>query len=372
MDERNSNTKKIKMKNKKIKKHKNKKKTAVIIIICILSAIFLVIMPVLSVFVYNDNFGKRFETAEWMAYSVSDFKDLKVEECTFSSDDGQKLAGYKYSKENREIKGVVVIAHGLGGGGQNTYMDVADYFTSNGYYVFAYDVTGNDKSEGDSVKGLPQGVIDLDYALRYVKETDTYRNLPIVLFGHSWGGYSVGNVLNFHPDVKAAVLVAGFDRSVDLFEQQGEAMIGVGIKIFMPYVSLYERIKFGKYATCSAMEGFEKSDAHVMIIHSKDDTTVLPENGYERFYNEYGDNSRFCFIEYEDRGHNYVYYSEAAQRYAKQISDDYTAYVEKNGGEYNAEIKAEFMEKNLDKSRAYEFDYDLMQRIVEFYDLSCK
>ena len=39
-------------------------------------------------------------------------------------------------------KGVVVIAHGLGGGGQNTYMDLADYFTSNGYLVFAYDVTG--------------------------------------------------------------------------------------------------------------------------------------------------------------------------------------------------------------------------------------
>ena len=204
-----------KMKNEKMKHHGNKKKIALITITCILAAFFLIIMPVLTVIVYQDNFGTRFETAEWMAYSVNDFEGLKVEECVFPSNNGQLLAGYQYSKEDQQIKGVLVIAHGLGGGGHNTYMDIADYFTSNGYLVFAYDATGNDKSEGDSVEGLPQGVIDLDYALRYVKQVDEYQDLPIVLFGHSWGGYSVGNVLNCHPDVKAAVLVAGFDRSTD-------------------------------------------------------------------------------------------------------------------------------------------------------------
>lgn len=357
-----------KMENEKMKHHKIKKKIALITITCILAAFFLIIMPVLTVIVYQDNFGTRFETAEWMAYSVNDFEGLKVEECVFPSNNGQLLAGYQYSKEDQQIKGVLVIAHGLGGGGHNTYMDIADYFTSNGYLVFAYDATGNDKSEGDSVEGLPQGVIDLDYALRYVKQVDEYQDLPIVLFGHSWGGYSVGNVLNCHPDVKAAVLVAGFDRSTDLFEQQGESMIGSGIKLFMPYVSLYERVKFGKYAAYSAIDGFANSDAGIMVIHSKDDTTVLPENGYEKFYDMYGDNSRFCFVEYEDRGHDYIYYSEAAKRYREQINKDYTAYVEANGGEYNAEIKAEFMGKYLDKSKCYEFDYDLMQRMLEFYD----
>lgn len=360
------------MKNGKVKHHRNKKKTALITITCIIVAFFLVLMPVLTVIVYNDNFGERFETAEWMAYSVNDFEGLKVTECTFPSNNGQLLAGYHYSKENQEMKGVVVVAHGLGGGGHNTYMDIADYFTSNGYLVFAYDATGNDKSEGDSVEGLPQGVIDLDFALRYVKQVDEYKNLPIVLFGHSWGGYSVGNVLNCHADVKAAVLVAGFDRSTDLFEQQGEAMIGSCIKLFMPYVSLYERLKFGKYAAYNAIDGFANSNAGIMVIHSKDDTTVLPENGYEKFYDMYGDSSRFCFVEYENRAHNYIYYSDAAQRYREQLNKDYTAYVEANGGEYNAETKAKFMEKNLDKSKCYEFDYDLMQQILEFCDSYCK
>lgn len=350
---------------------KNKKKIALIIITCILSILIFIIMPLLTVAIYRDNFGGRFETAGWMAYSVDDFEGLQVTECTFPSNNGQRLAGYQYSKENQHIKGVVVIAHGFGGGGHNTYMDVADYFASNGYLVFAYDATGNDKSEGESVEGLPQGVIDLDYALRYVKQTDTYKDLPIVLFGHSWGGYSVGSVLNCHPDVKAAVLAAGFDRSIDLIEQQGTSMIGFGMKLFLPYFSAYERLKFGEYAAYRSIKGFANSNTGIMVIQSKDDTTVPPKYGYDKFFAAYGDDPRFCFIEYEDKGHNYLYYSDAAKQYREQLNKEYATYVETHGGEYNAEIKAEFMEQHLDKNTCYEFDFTLMEQILEFYDSYC-
>ncbi|MBD5106291.1 MAG: hypothetical protein HDT41_04860 [Lachnospiraceae bacterium] len=105
-----------------------------------ISSYYNVIMPVLTIIVYQDNFGTRFETAEWIAYSVNDFEGLKVEECVFPSNDGQLLACWQCVE-------------------------------------------------------LPSGC-------------------------------------------KAAVLVAGFDRSTDLFEQQGESMNGSGIKLFMPYVSL--------------------------------------------------------------------------------------------------------------------------------------
>lgn len=356
------------MSKEKVKRRRSIKKLILIVIACIIAVFFLIVMPVMTLIVYHDNFGERYETAEWMAYSVSDFEGLRVEECSFTSNNGQLLAGYKYSKETKDIKGVVVIAHGLGGGGHNTYMDIADYFTSDGYLVFAYDATGNDRSEGDSVEGLPQGVIDLDYALRYVKQADEYKELPIMLFGHSWGGYSVGNVLNRHPDVKAAVIVSGFDRSSDMIESQGREILGPAIKIFLPYVSLYERLKFGKYASYSAIGGFDSSEAGVMVLCSKDDTTVPPEFGYDKFYEAYGDSPRFRFTKYEDRGHNYIYYSEAAKDYRDRLNKEYTAYVEANGGEYNAEIRAEFMEENLDKSKCYEFDYELMEQISGFYD----
>ena len=91
-----------------------------------------------------------------------------MEEDAFASRQGQMLRGYHYTKEGELPKGLVVLSHGLGGGGQNSYMDVADYLTDHGYAVFAYDVTGNDKSEGESIRGIPQGVTDLDYALQHI------------------------------------------------------------------------------------------------------------------------------------------------------------------------------------------------------------
>lgn len=361
------------LKSKTPRPRKNKKKTILISVICAFTAIVFVVMPVVNGIVYSSIFGQRYETAGWLAYAVSDFEGLKMEACSFPSDKGQLLAGYRYSKEDgKPVKGVVVLAHGLGGGGHNTYMDVADYFTSNGYLVFAFDATGNDKSEGNSVKGLPQGVIDLDYALRYVKQEETYQDLPVVLFGHSWGGYSAGNVLNCHPDVRAAVIVAGFDRSSDLIELEGANYLGPATKLFMPYVLLYERLLFGKYASYCAIDGFAASGAGIMVIHSQDDTVVPAKYGYDKFYETYGDSEDFCFIEYQDRGHSYLYYSDASAGCREQLNEDYIAYVEANGGEYNEAVKTEFMEKYLDKSKCFALDYDLMAQILTFYDSYCK
>ena len=72
----------------------------------------------LSVMIYNEFFGVRYETNELMAFSVSDFGGLKCEEHFFTSDKGQKLAGYLYtSNDTTYADKIVVIAHGLGGGG---------------------------------------------------------------------------------------------------------------------------------------------------------------------------------------------------------------------------------------------------------------
>lgn len=346
---------------------KSKKKIVLIVIVCILLAIPLLILPIVSVAVYASNFGTRYETASWLAFSVEDFPGLQVERSDFQSDN-MTLAGYQYSKAGQEPKGVVVIAHGLGGGGHNSYLPFVDFFTANGYAVFAYDARGNDNSGGE-VEGLPQGVIDLDSAIRHAESLGEYRDLPILLFGHSWGGYAVGNVLNLHPEVKAAVIVAGFNTSEDLIAYQGQQMAGEGVKILLPYISLYQRIKFGGgFTSISAVSGMEKTDAGILVVHSRDDTTVPTQYGYDKFYEAFGDSDRFSFLLYEDRGHDYLFYSEASRAYREQLNADYKHFVEDNGREYSAETKEEFMSSYLDKKQCFEPDSELMARILELYD----
>ena len=348
-----------------------KRKRIIAFLLIIFIVIPIIVSPIVTVVVYEAIFNKRYETAGWMKLSADDYEGLTVERSNFTSD-GVMLAGYKYSKEVKSTKGVVIISHGLGGGGHNVFLPFIDFFTANGYYVFTYDAQGNDNSEG-TVEGLPQGVISLNSAINHVKSIDEYKDLPLMLIGHSWGGYSVGNVLNLHPDIRASVIIAGFNESEDMLKYQGEKYAKDKWGILIPYLKLYERITFGKeFADTSAMQGMKSTDARIMIVHSKDDATVPTRFGYDKFYSEFGDNERFEFVLYEDKGHKDLLYSDDAIAYNETIEEAYESYLKEIGNVDSDESKAEFMDKNLDKSRAFEVNYILMQDILAMFDEHCK
>lgn len=361
----------ISHKNVTVSKKKKILRIIVTVILCVIVLTPTVVLPAVSAIVYHVNFSQRYETAEWMAFTADDFPGLNVTECRFPSDHGQMLAGYEYRKGEEEPKGVLILAHGLGGGGQASYVNVIDYFAGCGYIVFAYDATGNDKSEGSCVGGFPQGVIDLDHAIRHVKARP-YGNLPIVLYGHSWGGYSVCAVLEYHPDVRGVVSVAGCNDSTIMIREQGRIMAGDIIDLLIPYVALYEKIRFGSYAEASAMKGFEKSDAKIMLLHSDDDTTVLPAYGYDIYKEHYGSNDRFTFLRFKDRGHSYLCTSPESAQYRAELNEQYKAYVSENGLSYSEETKQTFMNAHLDKEKCFELDAQLMEQLKQFYDVCCE
>jgi hypothetical protein len=348
---------------------KNNNKKVIIASIIIVLIVFLVITPLgLCYMIYQDNFGNRYETISWMARSLDEFNGLRSQRYTFESDNEQQLVGYKYYKETNNVKGVVVIAHGLGEGGHNSYMDVANYLATYGYTVFAYDATGNDESEGDSVVGIPQGLIDLDYAIQFIKENDEFDNLPLMLFGHSWGAYSVGSVLNIHPDIEAVVMVAGFNKSLDILREEGLRIMGDSFSVLMPYFSVLERIKFGHYSSYNCIDGFDASNAGVMIVHSLDDNMISFEDQFNMFLDTYGDKTRFEFFPYEDRGHDYVYYTDASRQYNDELHNQFEEYVNTLDAELTAEMKREYMENNINRARLFDLDTELMDSIVSFYD----
>ena len=349
----------------------NKKYLRIILIstASVLLTFFLVLNPIASVIVYESIFSDRYETPQWTEFFLSDFPGLLRSECKIETDYGIILAGYHYEKGERDCspEGVVVIAHGLGGGGHNSYMPFVNYFAESGYLVFAYDATACDNSTGEDVEGLPQGIKDLDSVLNFVQDCALYQDLPVFLFGHSWGAYSSGCVLSMHPEVKAAVLISGFDQSTDMILQQGRNIIGNMVTILSPSVLLYEKCKFGVWSDYSVTEGIENSDAKVLIVHSKDDETVLPENGYDKYYEIFGDTSRVSFELYENRGHSYIFYSDMSKEYREMLNEEYLAYVEEHGGVHSAEIKTEFMREHLDKEQCFAPDPELMEKILSLY-----
>lgn len=353
-------------------RQKIKKKKIIFIAISIAAVLIIIGDLVLSVVIYNENFNQRFESYEPLMMYVDDFDGLGRTRYEFTSDQGQKLAGYLYS-EGENQRGIIIMAHGFGGGGHNSYMDCADYFSRHGYYVFAYDATGNDESGGEGVGGLPQGVIDLDHAITFVEESGKFPDLPIALFGHSWGGYGVCSVLTYHPEVKAVIACSGFNASLDLFEAEGKRQAGNGIYLMLPFVGLYERIKYGGYASNTAMDGFSKSDADVMVVHCLDDEVVPAEYGYDIYYKKYKDDPRFRFLLFENGGHNY--FNDDAYRNAfnaefdkwfETLDYDYSA---SENRERFSEDKADYISKNLDREKwCHSLDLELFHTFIDFYD----
>ncbi len=349
----------------------SKKKIILIVLACVV-VVLIGVWWYLSVSIYNANFNKRFQSYEPYTLYVEDFNGLQRTKYEFPSDQGQILTGYLYSRGTGQ-KGILVIAHGLGAG-HNSYMDCANYFAQNGYYVFAYDATGNDESEGDGVGGIPQGVIDLDYAISFVEKSGSFPDLPVVLFGHSWGGYSVCSVLTYHPEVKAVIECSGCNRSSDLFEAGGKEEAGNVIYTMMPFIKLHERIKYGKYASNTALDGFAASEAAVMIVHSEDDDVVPIEYGYDLYYDKYAADSRFAFIRLEHNGHNYVYdettyideFNAEFDDWLKTLDYDYKAaeYADR----FTAD-KMKYIHDHLDREKwSNMLDEELFDRFLCFYN----
>ncbi|MBQ9691500.1 MAG: alpha/beta fold hydrolase [Eggerthellaceae bacterium] len=331
-----------------------------------------------AVHIYNDSVVAHLNSYKPLMLHVEDYEGLTCDDYTFESDKGQKLQGYMYSAGENQ-RGIIVLAHGYGKG-HNSYMNCANYFAQHGYFVFAYDVTGTDKSEGvgaqNGIGGFPQSVIDLDYAISFVKESGNFPDLPIGLFGHSWGGYSVSSVLTFHPDVSSVIECSGCNTSSDLFKILGKSHAGEMVYAMEPFIKAYEHIKYGEYATNTALDGFANSDAPVMVVHGAADRVVPISYGYDLYYEQYKDDPRFSFIRFNNKGHNDFFYKDN-NAYKKQLDHElkqwqeslsYDVTVPENKSQFSAD-KAAFLEENLDREQwAYRLDEELFAQFLTFYD----
>ena len=108
---------------------------------------------------------------------------------------------------------------------------------------------------------------------------------------------------------------------------RGAEVIGEPLmKIELPFIEFYERIKFGKIANYTSLGGFEKSKAGGLIAHSSDDKSVPMEYGFEKYYSKYSNDNRFIFVKYENIGHNGVCNPANTELYSK-IDEMYRKYA---------------------------------------------
>ena len=333
-------------------------------------AVIVVLFSVCSIIVVKATYDKQFGRADkpkfsgYLTYGDVDGYGRRV--VRFRSGDNT-LVGYVYGEHND--KGLVVIAHGLGGGAES-YMAETLYFVDNGWRVFSFDCTGSYESEGKGAKGLPQSVVDLNSALGYIESDSALKDLPVMLYGHSWGGYAVAAVLNYGHDVAAAVSIAGFNAPMEILFERAERMMGSIAHVEYPFLWAYQTMLFGRAARLTAVDGINSADTAVMIIHGDKDTTV----SYDRasIIAHRGEITspnvvyKTCATE-NHNGHRNLFRSEAAAEYSERKNQVYRELYDRYNGSIPDDELADYY-ADVDKALASELDTDFMDEINRFFE----
>ena len=340
-----------------------------------LVALFVIIPFTVVLIVLAVIFSGRHETDPALALSLADYPGLVMEEETFLSASGEQLQGYFYQPASLPSSGLIIMAHGFGGGGHNSYMEEAWWFSQAGYYVFAYDATANDKSTGSGIGGFEQGILDLDRAIATAESHPEVDGLKVCLFGHSWGAYSASCVLTMHPEVSAVCAVSGMNSGIGLIEQEGVSHGGPAASLLMPWFRAVLSARFPGLTGLTSLYAYEESDAGVLIIHGENDTTILPGWGYDIYASSLRDDDRFTFLLIPDRGHDDILRSDEAIAGITAFNEEYTsaylaAYPQEDAtDEQLAAFREEYLKNNLSRSLwAYKDDPALMQSIIAFFD----
>ena len=132
--------------------------------------------------------------------------------------DAHGVTIYYHVWKTGKPRAIVHIAHGLGEYAAR-YERLAQALVNAGYTVYADDhrghgLTGLDQHGGDRSKLGTLGSGGLRATVESVRELDAiirsdYPDVPLVLFGHSWGSILVQKIIDAHADEYDAVVLSG-------------------------------------------------------------------------------------------------------------------------------------------------------------------
>ncbi len=315
--------------------------------------------------IYDSIFKHHRFSSKALGYSLTDFPSLKRERHEFKNNRGEKLVGYIYYIDSIKKDYVMVFAHGFGKGGHNRYLNLIHYFANNGFYVFAYDATANDESEGDDIRGFTQGYLDANKAINYVEVLKEYKNYPIVCAGHSWGAYSMSNAIKGHKRVIGLIAFSGFNKATSIFKANSDTYSPSLDDRFIHYVDNYERLLFQEDADSSAVDSFRNSDAKIVIVHSDDDRTVPTKAGIDIYEEEFKNEPRFLFLRFASRGHGTIYLSKDGKDYVDSFYKVLNEYAKIN--KLSEEEKEQYASNILNRDKWDNLlDESLLDQILNF------
>lgn len=161
-----------------------------------------------------------------------------------TSADGINLEAYMVSPESP--KAVIICLTGIQNPSVTNYWGHARMFYDAGYASILLEVRGHRPSAGDRICLGYQEPRDVRAVTDYIKQSQTLRNIPVVVMGISMGGAVALNSIGDNDDIDGVIAISAYsafeDAFVEMLDDQIPSAFLYGIK---PFVRLTAMFKYG-------------------------------------------------------------------------------------------------------------------------------
>ena len=303
-------------------------------------------------YLYKKHFACRYDKEIGVPYyQTSDFKGLKEESFAFTNSKGIELKYFYFYYDNYRKDKIVLFLHGLACG-HAAYFAEIDALARRGYKVLTLDYTGCGDSQGKCLGSLNTPTRDVNELLDYLM-----LDKPIVLVGHSLGGYTALNTISLRKEIKKAVVISGFLSIKSI----GDALIKNNF--FVKHILKYEDKLYPEYKNLSNIDYLKNTTDDVFYIQSEDDTMVPYRIGLEVV--ESIDNPHIKKLKMSNRKHN-PNYTDAAVKYMNEVFGNYYFLLKQKKLKTN-EDKINYF-KDVSLAKLVEQDEDLFDQIAAFIE----
>ena len=325
----------------KLSKKRLIKRVSIVMIVTVLS--YVVISMAGSAIAFRFIFARSdVVNAFELTYHDVDRERYPRREVHFDSG-GNRLFGCVYDAKSKPL-GLVVVSNGMNACIDRHLPEIL-YFVDSGFSVFTFENTGVGNSEGDGTVGLAQARLDMAAAVEFAKSDVELKNLPVVLYGHSLGGYAAAVTQKDEPEVAAAVCVSGFASPNENMLYNAKKRVGFLADVQYPFMCLQNYFLFGDKADASAVDAINASGKPVMIVGGNSDEIVPPEIS--------------ILSRAESITNPNAVIVEISEQYRGEHS---TAWLSADAAKYLAET-----EHPDDKRKANELDDEFMKSVIDFY-----
>lgn len=208
---------------------------------------------------------------------------LAAEKLWLETDDALHIIAYDVPVE--APKAVVIFVSGIHNPSVTAYFGHARMLHDHGYASVLYEMRAHGESEGDVIGLGYTEWLDTKAVVKYIKAKDTYKDVPIVVYGVSMGGATAINSIGQIEDIDALISLSAYSSWPDAF---CDNMVGMGAPqafgtIQKPFVSLYNVFKYGVQSLRMQPKNqiVRLGNRPALIMHSLEDSQV-PFASFER------------------------------------------------------------------------------------------